>query len=487
MQFKGKIKVLDSKDNVLVDVQNTIAKLFEEMVATGGIDSIYSACNPKEMGESYISSKTPFIDSNGYRSMSIFKHEPLTVYFLNLDDAEIKALSNNSNVLPVYNSSFELDESKIVGYAYPISAATGSKQGYSEELSGITLINPRRHGQKFRWDANVMSGSYNCIAVGLNVMYSRFPGVALYRGLDCNNTVIGDSASTGYMIRPGVKNSDGSVVITSDTQILVGDGTSPSKGRRLIDLVTGEVTLLSSTDAAYDFPLLDAKYTQQVVGDYLLYDSGNTINRMNIATKAQTSMGTGNGGFLYNGFYYVRADYDYTYFKKYNTSTWSSTTNDLDLTNMNVPDVLMSKISNPRFSITQLDDTHYLGTCYNTSYFGYPNSNYGEKICGVIFTDITNISGSIVKFLPNLDSCNGCLINGKYYFFSNNILVSNVNKNKYIYRNSSNTEVTVDKKGVKFTTEDLCGNMFSFHTFETPQQIPAGEAIKLEYYYTFEQ
>ena len=208
---------------------------------------------------------------------------------------------------------------------------------------------------------------------------------------------------------------------------------------------------------------------------------------MDIATKAITNMGTGLGGFLYNGFYYVRADYDYTYFKKYNISTWSSVSNDLDLANMNVPDVLMSKTANPALSITQLDNTHYLATCYITSYSGTPNSDYGQKICGVIFTDMTDISNSIVKVLPNLDSCNGCMINGKAYFFSNDVIVSNTYYNMSLYKNSSGTSITVEKKGAKFTTEDLCGNMFSFHTFDTPQQIPAGEAIKLEYYYTFEQ
>jgi hypothetical protein len=41
--------------------------------------------------------------------------------------------------------------------------------------------------------------------------------------------------------------------------------------------------------------------------------------------------------------------------------------------------------------------------------------------------------------------------------------------------------------GCKMCKSGMYGNLFSFHTYEEDQQIPAGQALKLEYYYTFEQ
>lgn len=486
MQFKGMIKVTDGKGNTLVNTQNTITHLLEEVVAAGGIDSLYSAYNPVEMGASFLSNKTPIAGGSGERDSNAFPYEPLTVYFLNLTEGEKNALSSDSTVLPVYTSDFQIDDKKIVGYAYAIAEATEGKQGYSDEVTGLTLINPRRHGQKFKWDADVMQGSYNCIAVGLNVMYSRMPGIAVYRGLECNNVIKGQAAQEGYMVRPGVKSSDGSVVITTDEEILVGDSTATQKGRRKINLKTGEVTLLTTTDPAYDFPLYRAKYSQQVVGDFLIVtNSTSSGTRISIKDKSTSTL-NGIGGFLYNGYYYTRQGYQYTSTYKYDISTWKSSTSDIDFNNVNTPDILLSKNSTVYFVVTNLDETHYLASTYYASKTSAPNANYGQMIGGVIFTDPTDIASSITRILPNLESGNGCKVGDKYYFFSDSILMSDAYGRNFKYKMGT-TNKTIEKLGAKFTTEDLVGNMLSFHVFDSPQEIPVGEAVKLEYYYTFEQ
>ena len=210
MQFKGKIRVVSEHDGiekVLVDVENTITELFEEVVAAGSIDMMYGMNSAIEGGQTFLGIQNPEISSDVYYTTPNYF---ITVYFLNLGSAELQALTKKSHTLPIYAGDYTLDESKIVGFATSTYTATKPKQGYLDPLKGENLIKHRRHGLRFKWDANVLSGSYNCIAVGMRTDVDRFSGISMYRGVETANPILGEAVARGYWLRPGVKNSDGS-------------------------------------------------------------------------------------------------------------------------------------------------------------------------------------------------------------------------------------------------------------------------------------
>lgn len=479
IKLHGKIRV-STEDMVLSDVENTVTGLFEDMVAAGTIDRFFVGSHPVELGRTFIAlnAPTPGSVTNWYT----YPQYIFTVYLLNLTEAERNALTKTSHILPVYDGSFEIDDSKVVGYANAYIAASATKKGYTEPLENDFLINYRRHGLMFKWDADVISGTYNAIAVGMNVMDNRFAGAALFMGLESANQAIGEAEPSGYILRPGVQNADGSLILTADNEILLGDTLSTKTARKVLNLQTGVITLLDSSDPRYDFPLYDARYAQLVYGDYLIYNTGSELYSVDINTKTSTRIYSGYGGFIYDGYLYLR--YNTTVFRAYNLSTFSYTSSkNLTIANMNFPAEFLE--DDLDLNVTNLGD-NYLVT-YQASYSAGTVDGYSGKATAILCSDITDVAGSIIEFFPNINTSLGVIIGSEYYFFNNVVPSALDYELSFTYPNAGGSSVSIDLIGAKMCKSGMYGNLFSFHTYEEDQTIPTGQALKLEYYYTFEQ
>lgn len=163
----GVILVETESGKTLNHIKNQVTILLEELLAAWGLGSFYSGNSCIEAGQDFVFS--PISNSSGIPNFYYNKDALITVYLLNLSAEERAALSKNSTILPVYDSTFEIDPNKIVGFATATYSATEAKQGYLIPLTGTTLANVRRHGLKFQWDTGVLSGTYNAIAIGFNV------------------------------------------------------------------------------------------------------------------------------------------------------------------------------------------------------------------------------------------------------------------------------------------------------------------------------
>jgi hypothetical protein len=484
LKLKGKIRV-STDSGILSDVENTVTGLFEDLVAAGTVDHLFVGSHPVELGKTFIVHSTP-MPTSSYANFANSAHSLFTVYLLNLSQAERQALKKTSHLLPVYDGSFEIDSSKVVGYAnaYP---ATAGKKGYVQPLETDFLVNYRRHGLMFKWDADVLSGTYNTIAVGMNVMSNnRFAGICMFMGLESANQALGEAAPSGYLLRPGVKTADGSLVLTNDNEILLGDSASTQTARKVMNLQTGVITILETTDPRYDFPLYNARFAQLVCGDYLVVEkTAGQVYRVALKTKEETSVASNSYGcFLYDGYLYVK--YSGNIFRAYDATTFTLTTaKNIEQKNMNIPTEFLESISNYNLRVTNIGDKYLLSFTRVFTASGIEQFNDNQK--AIICTDIMDVANSIVDIVPNVNTNCGCVIGGDFYFFNNLIPNPLTYRNTFQYHDSTGAAKTVKQDGTKMCRSGMYGNLFSFHTYEEDQEIPEGKDLKLEYYYTFEQ
>lgn len=482
IKLKGRIRV-SSDNGVLSDVENTVTAFYEDLVAAGTIDGLLVGSQPVELGKIFIAHNTPNQNSS-MASFTVSPYSLFTVYLLNLSKAERAALKKTSHLLPVYDGSFEIDSSKVVGYAnaYPISAG---KKGYVQPLETDFLVNYRRHGLMFKWDADVLSGTYNTIAVGMNVMNDRFAGICMFMGLESNNQAIGEAAPSGYILRPGVKTADGSLVLTAENEILLGGSDSTQTARKVFNLTTGVISILETTDPRYDFPLYPSRFSQVVCGDYLVVEkSQGNVYRLNLKTKEETSIGSGFGCFMYNGMLYLR--YNTTLFRAYNPETFAlDTSKSISIANMNFPTEFLESVSNYYMRVVNLGDKFLVSFARSFTTSGMDSFSDTQK--AIICTDIMNVSDSIVDIVPNINTSCCAELGGIYYFFNNHIPNPFIFRNTFRFPDGAGSYKDFRQEGAKVCRSGMYGNLFSFHTYEEDQEIPQGKDLKLEYYYTFEQ
>lgn len=483
MKLKGKIKVcsIDSKgkEQVMYDVENAVTEFFEDVVATYGLETFFTYANPIPAGQTNIFFGSPSYSSNNWsKNYAQYPNENLIVFFLNLTPEEKASLTKKSTLLPVYNSTFDIDSEKIVGYATATVSASNSKQGYMQALTGVNLVNHRKHAVKFKWDAGVMSGEYNTIVVGINPMSNKYAGIMLTRAITTENAINGDLTGQSYYLRPNVKSEDGSVVYTSENELLLGGADDIQKARKVLNLVTGEVTALESTDIRYDVQLY-SNSPSIVIGNNFYYKGASSLFKADITnnfssnTWVSASYNNHLSLFTYNGCIYCQ--YSNSYFKAYNSDLQAVSSADLYIANMNFPAGLL---------------TYFQSTSYTANIF-----NYGENFilstsgCTLIFSDITDIAGSIIQILPFANCFETFVVNGEPIIISNQGYNNNYKLSPYGYAqypNASGNGITIYKNGLNILKASMCGNLFSFKVFDEQQTVPLGDTT-LEYYYTFEQ
>ena len=472
MKIKGIIKFSTDKGKN-VEVQNNTT-ILGDMYFNAQAKRWVAAQRGIEEGFDFI--KSVMLSMSGTTATLAGVNDNITVYLLNLTEQEIEELTKESNLLPIYTSgTFEIDNSKIVGWASIDRTSTQAKQGVFAARKGDTILDDWVSSLAWTWEAGKATGSFNVIAVGFNVVNtgsSKYNGISVYRGLERNDYLAGETLPSGYMARNNITG------ITGPNEILLGDATQGKKARVKVDLVTKTRVELTPSDTAYDFPLSRADWPQLIVGDKLYYfiDTDNYlwVYDMTAGTHTATSITSSYKQVLFTYSDYIYISTTSTRYYAYDKLTLVKTSAaDLYMTDIKLPsDFIQGSNYSYQYAVSNYaDTTDLLFTVYKDD---------TENQRAIVMSDPK--TDSIVKILPRLYSAVNYKINNEVIHFDYYI------KDEEIYRSIAGLTATTysgfGQHGVKYSK--YSGNMLSFKVFDTPQVIASDEVARVEYAYKYE-
>lgn len=472
MKIKGIIKFSTDKGKN-VEVQNNTTVL-GDMYFKAKATRDYAIQRGVEGGFDFIQSV--LVDAYNITPKLAGPNDALTVYLLNLSQQEIANLTAQSQLLPIYQAgTFDIDHSKIVGWASIDRTSTQAKQGIFTARAGENLLDEWIVSLAWNWEVGKALGSFNCIAIGLNVVNTnskRTNGIAIYKGLENNDFQAGEPLPSGFMCRPGVSG------ITGANEILLGGTITNGKARVKYDLVAKTPINLDPTDQAYDFPLSKADKPQVVVGDKLYYwvESSNYLQQYDMTTKTHTQTSIQS---QYKTILVVLGDYLYvasgwTVLKAYNKNTLAAVTSaDINYANIKFPYDWLG-LTNTDLSYIRIGNFGNSGIIITRH-----NTNDNAFISGVVMQDLT--SGVVLGIAPLAGTSTVYDINNEKVFFTHSV-------KDELYRGftgqTATTYTNFGTHGVKYSK--WLGNMLSFKVFDTPQTIATDEVARVEYAYKYE-
>lgn len=443
----------------------------------------FAAQRTIEEGYSFIQS---WLLSDGGSSMVDLanEHDNITVYLLNLTQEELDAITPETQLLPIYKAgTMEIDHAKVVGWASVDRTSTKAKQGVFTPRKSNRVLDDWMSSLAWEWAPGKTEGtSFNCIAIGLNVVNdssTRFNGINVFRGIESNDFVAGETRASGYMCRPGVQG------ITSPTEILLGGDTVDGRARIKVDLVAKTRVELTQEDATYDFPLVKADKPQVIIGNKMYYFNGDTADLWVYDTVAGVHSDTGincysTGVYLntllsYNGYIYVAGTSTTLY--AYNPSTYTRVSSaDISTANLGIPTDL-NAYNDYNTRLNYISISNYANEGYIIAYTASQDLKYKRA---VVVSDLK--PNSIVKILSLIGSTVAYSINNEIVHFDYYVTDE-------IYRglDDNQSEKDVDlfgQHGVKYCR--FVGNMLSYLKYAEPQTIPASDVAKVEYCYKYE-
>jgi hypothetical protein len=403
----------------------------------------------------------------------------LCVYLLNLTESDKASLSADSRILPIYTpGTFAIDSTKIVGWASLDRSSTQAKQGVLSSRATDTILNPKSSSVAWEWAVGKATGTFNCIAVGVNVVNTSsyaYAGLSIFRGLENNDVNAGDPNPSGYYARPGISG------ITSANEILLGGTTTDGRARIKWDLVSNVKTELTATDAAYDFKLSMADTPQVIIGTKVFYIYQGYVWVYDTVAKTHSNTNIypyRYWMFAYNGYLYVPGSTTTCY--AYDTSSYAN----VSAQNKTISEML--GIPNTDAFYNPLTASSYRSFLY------WRISNYGDTGNFLISFDynstreykrafvVSNLftANTVVDILPRVSTPSAYTINNEIWMFDYNTL-DNLIQN--ITGQTTNTISSFGSYGTKWSK--FFGNMISFKIYDTPLTIAADEVAKVEYAY----
>ena len=403
----------------------------------------------------------------------------LTMYLVN----SAEGLSASSRLLPVYDVTGKLDPNKVVGHASFRRTPLSPKEGVIDRIKDEYMVDKLSIVQRWKFDNSQANGKpFNKICIGAGVHATDDNGFLIAKGIDGSDvSVLGgsDTLSTDYM-RPGVTG------FTAPNEVLVSIGRSTAKANAVFNLESGALTMLSPTDNRYDVPLGIAR-SQQVFHNGHLYfvDKTNNVVRFKVADKTVTTIGQSLYGCLFREktANIVRWGNENEVLLGYNMDTLANATS-LTLTNQGIT-------TNHWWSTfyTEFMKNSVIGNDADGNYVIAridPNvQNYGPKK-NYIFTDITNIVGSIIGIRnENMRFANEYTIPTATGSKVVNICGSMQNDLAY----TGVTGLSPDNAGrannsIKFS-EQWFGNLVSFVELQSPITKTADDVLYVSYGYKF--
>lgn len=428
-----------------------------------------------------------FIDNqmvNYYNTYPTYNiNRGLCVYLLNLTEQE-KATLQYTNTLPIYKpNTFDIDDSKVVGWASLDRTSTQAKQGTFNARAATTVLDDMTTSLSWQWEKGKTVGTFNCIVLGTACIGSgknRYHGTSVWRGLEVNDVIASETVSQGYMLPPGIAG------ITSTDEILLGNASEPQKARIKLNLSTKIKTELTSEDAAYDFKLISSEYQSVVVGTKFFYIYNryvwvyDTTAKTHTNTNIYTDRASVKTMFVMDNHLYVPMNSTVLY--AYELSTYTNVSSK----NINISALLGIPLNTEFFNGNDPSNSSYC----NFDKIGIHNygSNYAIRYvvnsgdyttCNCVI--VSNLKApSTIDVVPHMMNSSVYTINGQLTWFRKNVVDE-------LYRYIKGFSADYNVFGTYGVKKCLAvGNMLSYKVLETPQTIEATEIAQVEYSYKYQ-
>lgn len=474
LKLKGFIKIfeIDAEGNkTLVDeINNSVTPLGKRLALADSMGTRvkYAAFNTE--GVLSVHSSLGSWQQNPSEYAQNTSEEGLCLYLLNLSADQKAALTSSSTLLPIYNSDFSLNGDVITGYATSKVTSSSAKEGVSATTAldcQHNLTNTDVVLQAWRFDAGIATGTYNTLAIGTATHSNAFSGLSVWKTLDFYTPLIsGQLLPYGFYLRHGV--TINGTQFTSDTQWLLGDPTSPSKARIILDFATNTKVALDPSDPRYDYPL-GVGYMSQVITDEYLFYSPTVLNTVRVTLSSgetsTLSLNSATPSLLYYNNYIYKA-YGSSNLRAYNPSTLASVSSgNITFSAMNIPNYSSGNV---------------IRCCNYGDYFLV--ANFTQNVA-FICSDLTNVGDSLIEMLPFIvDACVYDINNSRYFLTS-------YDSGKYPdlrYMGSPTSASTTIQSAYGLRICETAGNMISYAFRSEAYEKTAEKGIIVEYGYTFE-
>ena len=353
----------------------------------------------------------------------------ITNVCLNLSAAELAALDGNSTCINLWDSTLE-NKTKLIGFANnQVATQSGNtKEGVLDKCKGEYVVDGACVAKRWHYPAGIGSGNINCIAMmpSDNVKNLYGLGLGAMKSLDPSNRQVDSGAPAYSMMPPGVAG------YTGNTEIMLN--TTAGSGQWKIDLSTGEITEIASGGTFAVLPGLSSGYgiadvlvksnmVYYIVENYGWNGWENTLHYYNITTQAH---GTVNIPYSVvaakfielNGTVYISRIENYRGSSRYYSAT------SLAFDASGIPSLSQTYAYNDYSWLTSnfpagLDDFTGYGVAFGnwgSNYIAYRlvgdyyNNSSDARIAGYIFSDPTDIGGSIIGYV-GAHSVASCPIN----------------------------------------------------------------------------
>ncbi len=471
--------------------KNNLTKLFKNIILGGSISNLLTSLSGSEAG--LITISTPFRFNAGSSNInfnSVNKDSLPVIYLLNLTSEEQAALSEDMVKNPLLTPSLVLETEKLVGWASFDYVGTESKRGtlypQSNYLFNSSVIDDGKFGITLNWSPGKLNGTFNTVVLGTNIMVDKLTGAAMCKGIDSANPAINEAAAAGDFLCPNVQTVDG-VIMTGSDEILLGDGASPSTARRVLNLITGEVKEISSSDPRYNAYLFSEPHTY-IGGGKILFQEGQytkVLNYNGTSTSANKTLSSSSTGFAIsnNKIYIKNRTQSSCIFNAYNLETLNADSSSDITVNLDTSvfgtDFRNIYLSNFMGNFLLINQTNADVVPANIPVHGYIFSNISDPMNSFLGTYNGNIGSDIIA-----KDTSGSITKHFYMIFRQFRNNANNTSSDYIF-NPNGTTTSVVRNGCKLVFPGYYGQVLTYSILSSPITINDTQGLALNYMFNF--
>ena len=471
--------------------KNNLTKLFKNIILGGSVSNLLTSLSGSEAGLTTIN--TPFrfnAGTTGLNFNSVNKDSLPVIYLLNLTTEEQAALSEDMVKNPLLTSSLEISTEKLVGWASFDYVGTENKRGtlypQANTLSLSSVIEDDEFGITINWAPGKIEGTFNTVVLGTNIMTDRLTGAAMCKGIDSANPAINENAAAGDFLCPNVS-TVGGVVMTGPDEILLGDGNSPSTARRVLNLITGEVTEIESSDPRYNAYLFSEPHTYIGDGRIVIQSTTSTYvyNYDGTSTSLNKTLSSSSTGFaIADNYIYVKNRASTScIFNAYDMSTLNSVSSaditvslDTSIFGTDFRDWYLSNFMGDFLLINQVNADVIPE---NIPVHGYIFSTLSDPMNSFVGTYNGNIGSDVIA-----EDTSESITKHFYMIFRQRRNNANNTASDYVF-NPNGSTTSVLRNGCKLVFPGYYGQVLTYSILSNPVTISATEGLLLNYMFSF--
>lgn len=458
--------LIETKNGKQTVYHNATTTLFNRLILGEGIGTIISSNQAENIGIPKNTTPQRNVSSNSnYGYSNDYINNTLCLYLLNLTEEEKTALQTTNNKTLPFIKNGVIDNSKIVGYAKANYNATVEKEGSLKVVGGKIALTPDIFGIGFKWEAGKLNGTYNTMVLG--VSKDSFENCfACEKKISYGNTLLGETSTGSYYLAPNVKKAD-STYLTQSSEILVGDGSTPKRARKVIDFANNTITELAVGDVRYGIQLYDKPHQALRNGAIILQDS-STVKIINVENGATIkNINYIKGYILTSNHYLTKTDSSTVTLKAYNRETDAAEgASDVTLTT----NLLSGSLGD-----------YYISN-YGQNYVLWNSDGHGIEFSDYNNIDSSYVSGFITDDTTETGFCGSESNVDNYMIFgvSRYSVKESANDGNF---NPSGVKSSVPRKALCVRTPESTGQILSYAFPAAPVTIAENEGYEIDYYF----